>query len=156
MNEARSLLLAISVSLALAGCNQNAEEAPRTPAEVPATEQVPTVVEEIIVGNGDDSSSTPPAPLTPKDDIDVVLRTNVPSKGGNLEVALFDIGNGRQVGVQKERIAPDHAGTSKLTFKSKDGWAPGRYMLEIKIDGKLAGQRDFDVIDLPPSPSKES
>lgn len=149
------LVLAASVMSAAAGCRQNADDA-NIAQSASADAQAPTVVEEIVIGNRDDSASTPTAPLTPKDDIYVILKTNVPSKGGNLEVVLFDIGNGKRVGIRTETISPDHPGTSKLTFRSNDGWAPGRYLLEIKIDGKLAGRRDFDVIDLPPSPSPDS
>jgi len=146
-------LLVLAIATACTKDNQGAV-APEVAAV--NSKPVPIVIEEIIVGKAYSALGTP-EPLTLEDDIHVVLKTNVSSKTGELEVKLFDIGNGKQVDIRNERITPDNAGATELIFKSNGGWAPGRYMLEIKIDGKLSSQRDFDVIVLPPSsPTKES
>ncbi len=151
--QAKQFLHVVAVLLVLAvstACTDEKQGAAVTEPAAVGSQAVPIVIEEIVVGKADSAPGTP-EPLTPEDDIRVVLKTNASSKTGELEVKLFDIGNGKQVDIRNERITSDNAGATELIFKHNGGWAPGRYMLELKIDGQLAGQRDFDVIALPPS-----
>lgn len=159
MEQAKYFLSVATAMLVLGvatGCKKEDQSPSPSATAASNNKPVPIVIEEIIIGKAGTPSGTP-EPLTTEDDISVVLKTNGSSKTGELEVKLFDIGNGKQVDMRHERITADNAGTTELIFKSNGGWAPGRYMIEIKIDGKLSSQRDFDVIALPASsPPKES
>lgn len=151
MVRARYPLLLVATGLVLCmatGCGKQGSD-PAAPEPAVAAKPVPINIEEVFVGNAGIGASRQPGPLTPNDDIHVVLKTNPSSREGALDIRLFDIGNGKEVGARRVLITADHSDPIEVAFHNNGAWASGRYMVEIKIDGKLAAQRDFDVIDLP-------
>jgi len=42
-------------------------------------------------------------------------------------------------------IAPNGPAVTEFHLTKPDGWPPGRYRLEVLVDGQLAGTRDFEV-----------
>jgi hypothetical protein len=140
-----ALLLAVGFAITTVACQQEAQQADE-PATA-AVEAVPVVVQEVLIGAGKDDPSGVPKALTPKDDVQLSLKTNASSKSATLEVKLFEIGAGRLVEQRNATIPPNNLQPVALVFKSETGWNPGRYMFEIKLDGKLIEQRDFDIHD---------
>jgi len=100
-----------------------------------------------------DSLQAPPAPLTTSKPIVVSFKTTGASKGTQLEAKLFNLSNGQTVATKTMKIVADGPTTTVMTFISEQGWTAGRHLLEVKLDGKLAEQRDIDIIDLPPASS---
>lgn len=148
-----ALLIVVSFAALGTSCRQATPEAKTSASANAANEATPLVVEEIRVGQTASTTGVP-EPLTPKDPILLVVKTSGASKGAELEAKLFDIGNGRQVGLQTAQITAQEPKTTELTFTNDDAWSSGRYMVEVKLDGQLVGQRDFDVIDIPPPAAK--
>lgn len=138
-----ALLFASGMAITTVACQQEAQKVGE-PARATA-EAVPVVVQEVLIGAGKDDPSGIPKPLTPKDDLQLSLKTNASSKSATVEVKLFEIGAGRLVEQRNATIPPNNLQPVTLVFKSETGWNPGRYMFEIKLDGKLIGQRDFDI-----------
>jgi hypothetical protein len=109
----------------------------------------PLVVDEIRVGASSGGTSAAMRPQTPKDPINVVVKTTGASQGTFLEVNVFDLKNGQVVANETRQLKVSTPTVTDLLLKREAGWSPGRHLVEVKIDGKLVGQRDIDVVDMP-------
>jgi hypothetical protein len=134
------------LGLLMAGCQPQAPSSPALGSQTDATSATkPLSISEVRVNKGQGDSRAG-APLTTTDPIVVALKTIGTAKGVELEAKLFDLSNGQVAARQAKRIVTDTPSTTELIFKSDNQWAAGRYLLEIKLDGKLAEQRDIDIV----------
>ncbi|MEL4891646.1 hypothetical protein PQU63_04070 [Xanthomonas protegens] len=123
--------------LSLGACQRQA------PEQNPATAAQPLHVVEVRIGTMRDGR---PVPQTSDAPIPVNVALRGAAQGQILKARLLDLRNGRQVGLV-ERAMTRSDQVQSLRFDNAAGWPPGRYMLEVTLDGKLASQQDVDVMD---------
>lgn len=137
MNAKRMVCwMVLPALLGLGACQRQAPE--RNPAEVAE----PLHIVEVRIGamrDGRPVPQTSDAPIL----VNVALRGT--AQGQVLKARLLDLRDGRQVGLV-ERAMTRSDQVQSLRFDNAAGWPPGRYMLEVTLDGKLASQQDVDVM----------
>ncbi|MDV0439770.1 hypothetical protein [Xanthomonas sacchari] len=87
-----------------------------------------------------------PVPQTSDAPILATVALRGTAQGHVLKARLLDLRDGRQVGLV-ERAMTRSDQVQSLRFDNAAGWQPGRYMLEVTLDGKLASQQDVDVME---------
>lgn len=111
----------------------------------------PFAVQEIRFGNGGDK----PDPQTTKAPIRVTITTTgKAAAGAQLNAKLFNLKQGRAVGEQSRQLKEENAKV-EFVFSNANGFEPGRYLLELMLNGKLLGHRELDVFDSPEAPSPD-
>lgn len=140
--------LAIAITIAASGCQPDGQQ--QTTPVVEATSQAasPLEVDEINVGPSSGDDGTIGQSQTPTTPIFVAVKTLGMTQGADLQVKLFDLTNGQQAVIQTKRIKTDTPTTTEIILKRDQAWDPGRYLVEVTLDGKLVGQRDIDVVEL--------
>lgn len=136
-------MLALTGLLTMSACQQRGDEASAPGGESATLLQVTEV--RILATEADKAL---PQPQTTKMPVVLEIRTRG-SSGGLIEAKLINLKTGQQVGLIDRRIAVGSPGSTRLTFKNPSGWNAGRYLIEIKLDGRLVEQRDFDIFDPP-------
>ncbi|MFQ6310355.1 hypothetical protein [Lysobacter capsici] len=139
--------LGAAIVVALLGCQQKTE-----PATAAGAAAEPVAVSEIRVG----ASADAPRPQSPDQPIVVHLKLkggdramNAPTK---LEARLIELRSGAAAGFLVKQFSGVVPPETEFSFESAKSWAEGRYAVEIKLDGKLIGQRDIDVIQAGAAP----
>lgn len=107
-------------------------------------------IEELRVGTAG-ANAVAAQPQTTKAPIVLQIRTSGEGKGAELRARLIDLKSGQQAGLAVQRVAASGASTTELRFEPAAGWTAGRYLIEVKLDGKLVEQRDLDLFDPPAS-----
>lgn len=138
------LALAAGSLLLISACQQRKDETSVSQAEAAGPLQVTGV--EIRATKTDDVL---PQPQTTKMPVVLEIKTRGSSSGSQIEAKLINLKTGQQAGLIEQRIVTDGPSSTRLTFKNPAGWNEGRYLVEIKLDGKLVEQRDFDIFDPP-------
>ena len=139
--------------LALAGCQKNdAPVAPPTaplpaPAPAPPPVAVGVAVSSIDLGSAigaDQHVTAPKSVFAPTDTIYAVVST----AGSAPTVALsakWSYQDGQTVNESAQSIAPTGPAATAFQISKPDGWPAGKYKVEIRKDGNLAGTREFEV-----------
>ncbi|MEQ4573444.1 MAG: hypothetical protein ABN502_00630 [Gammaproteobacteria bacterium] len=130
--------------VALVGCKPDASKDGKAET-VPATQAKALEVTEIQAGVADAAKDATMRPLYPKDDIEVTIRTAGKADGANLSVKLIALANGGVVGVQDVRLGASVASPQRVRFKPAPAWSTGRYLIEVTLDGKLAGHQELEI-----------
>lgn len=153
-------LLASSIALcmSLAACEQQSTNQTTTASATVRTPSTPFKIENILIGKAVEVGQTPPKPQTPDDPIEVSVASVGTIQGAALMAKLIALKNGEQAAISTQSLTTDGPTTTAIVFKPDPVWEAGRYLVEVTVDGKLAGQRDVDVFEMPSeetSPVKE-
>lgn len=153
--------LALALALLLAGCGGESA-APATGAEAPSTAadaggvgaqpiaQLPqgsleAVALEVGVSlDADGRVAAVAERIRPGDAVHASLVTVGESKAAMLVVAWRDA-NGTEIDADERAITANGPAVHTFTRQPEGGWAPGRYEVEVRVDGESAGIRSFDV-----------
>lgn len=142
--SSRHGLFAIALVLVLtevcAGCQQ-------TTQSTAAAVTVPFALKEIRIGRDvADAPQGHPEPLTTDDPAVVRIAFVGRPPSAELSARLVFLGTGQMVGSVTQHLSQTTASPVVLRFDPTPNRAQGRYLLEIKLDGKLAQKRDVDLI----------
>ena len=115
---------------------------------------VPLTIDEIRIGPSSDPSKmlqqqTSDAPIV------VAIKAHGASPGANFQVSLFNLKNGAKAGDLVRHVTTRKPTTTIFRFDNASGWTSGRYLVEVRLDGKLVGQRDVDVPEMVKPSHKE-
>ena len=113
-------------------------------ANAPATQ---VRVDEIRLGNSigsDNRVTNESTTFRPNETIFASIRTagSAPSAA---VVARWTFQDGQVVSEDSRTIAPDGAAVTEFHIANPGGWPKGDYKLEVTIDGRSAGTKDFTV-----------
>lgn len=86
------------------------------------------------------------------DPVVITIKSHGNSSGVEIHAKLFALANGVLAASHKLNLEKSSADEQTITFKSAKPWEPGRYLVEVTVDGKLAGHRDLDIVENTPSP----
>ncbi|WP_024889983.1 hypothetical protein [Luteimonas huabeiensis] len=104
----------------------------------------PLRVAEIIAGPPGAAAS--PRPATPTDPVEIVLRTAGHAAAGSaLEVKLIALADGQTVGAETVRLEAGGSEEHIVRFEREAPWTPGRYLVEVTLDGNLAGHQELEI-----------
>lgn len=104
------------------------------------------VIQEVKVGAADAGSVEPKQALMQNKPIRVEIRS-VPSnspKMARVDVKLIELKTGLVAGTATSQLSGSGE-SAAVELKSSNEWLPGRYLIEVRIDGKLSASRDIDV-----------
>ncbi|HVF35651.1 MAG TPA: hypothetical protein VND91_10055 [Candidatus Saccharimonadia bacterium] len=154
----RLLSLLLPALLVLSACKRDepVTQTPpvRTPAPAPAPTPLPApapvpavTIANIELGNAvgaDNRVMTPAMAFAPADTIYAAVSTNGAAPSSTI-TARWTFQDGQVVNESSQTIAPTGPAVTTFNIAKPDGWPAGRYKVEILIDGKSVGQREFDV-----------
>jgi hypothetical protein len=151
-----SLVVAVSLAIALTACGKK-EEAPApkvAPAPAPAVVAPPppaapagVTLASLTLGSAVDAGQNVTAPsttFTPKDTIYAAVATNGAAPSAAI-VARWTFGDGQLVDESSQSIAPTGPAVTTFHIAKSDGWPAGKYKVDITIDGQAAASKDFEV-----------
>jgi len=69
------------------------------------------------------------------------------AKNSTMETKVFALATGQVKEKRAERFEKD-AQTTELELDDAKSWPAGRYLVEIRLDGKLAVQHEFDLTEM--------
>lgn len=164
------LIIAMAAALALAACGKQAPpptpapsppapapappppaNAPApTPAATPAATPAGTTFTSVELGNGVNASGNalsgaPATTFTPKDTIYALVTTNASSANPSTVTARWTFGGSTLVNESKRQVAAAGTSVTEFHIAKPDGWPVGKYAVEISIDDKPVGSKDFEV-----------
>lgn len=149
MKITKHVSVLLVAGLLIVGCQQNRDKASESGAD---TSAIPLQITEVRVGATSPASDGRPQPQTTKMPVMLEVSTRGGTAGTQLEAKLINLKNGQQAGFATKRIVASGPAVTRLVLESGSDWSAGRYLVEIKLDGKLVEQRDVDIFDPPPSP----
>lgn len=97
-----------------------------------------------VVLDADGRVGQPTERVRAGDAVHVSLVTVGEAQAAMLAVRWRDA-SGAEVDVDERAIAPTGPAVHTFTRKPEGGWAPGRYEVEVTMDGESAGVRAFEV-----------
>lgn len=100
-------------------------------------------ITEILVGPTSDPTSF--LPMTPKDSINITIRTTGQAADAELLTKVFALANGATVGIKSVRLDNSSAGEQLIRLQNDAPWEPGRYLVEVTLNGKLSGHRELEI-----------
>ena len=157
MRASRLVLVAllVTVPLAFAACKQEAAKPPPPPAAAPVPPPKPEVaapkpfsVSSVDLGNAigtDKRVSLPKTTFAPTDTIYASAATDGQSPSVTLTARWTYGADGQLVKEDSLSIAPTGPVVNEFHISKPDGWPTGRYRVEIALNGRPAGARDFEV-----------
>lgn len=135
---------ALIIALATTACS------PAAPSQSQAgpADGSPLVIEQVIISGKGEGADSPRAALKPGQPLVLGIRTSRSAKDSMMEAKVFALATGQ---IQEKRLErfEDDATLKELDLDGAKGWSEGRYLVEIRLDGKLAAQQEFDLIDIP-------
>ena len=155
-----ALLAAMIGSAALVGCKKKEEPAPLPPV---ATEPAPTMpapapmaatasVSAVDLGNAVGADMRVTAPMSsfaPTDTIYAAVSTATSDPAatvpGKLGVKWTHVDSSQTVHEESRDIAFAGSGVTDFQISKPDGWATGKYKVEVSLDGSVVQTREFDV-----------
>ena len=163
MNTLKMLLLAAALGAALTGCKKDDEAvatappapavAPAPIASSPAPAPAPTVapgefsVADVVLGTvlgADGAVMSPANSFAPTDTIHATVVTKNPSSGVAL-AAKWMSEDGATIHEESKTIAPTGDAVTDFQFQSATGLAPGKYKVEVSLDGKPVNTLEFGI-----------
>jgi hypothetical protein len=143
-------LIAILVVLAVFACRRSEttttttpETAPRPPVSAPAPASVGAIELGRAVG-ADMRVTAPASTFAPTDTIYVSVATDGQPAGATLS-ARWTYEDGQVVNESRETLGSSGKAATEFHISKPDGWPVGRYKVEIALNGKPAGTREFEV-----------
>jgi hypothetical protein len=82
--------------------------------------------------------------VRPADAVHASLVTVGESEAAMLAIAWRDA-SGSEIDADERAITASGPAVHTFTRQPEGGWAPGRYEVEVRVDGESAGVRSFDV-----------
>ena len=104
-------------------------------------------VEELRLGNSigaDNRVATESSTFRPNETIYASIRTAGSAPSASL-AARWTFQDGQVVSEDSRTIAPDGTANTEFHISNPGGWPKGDYKLEVTIDGRPAGSKDFKV-----------
>jgi hypothetical protein len=152
-----ALLVALTGTIALAGCKKKEEAAPATPPPA-ATEPAPmpeatppapaaATVSSVTVGPmaAADKSVAAAATFKPTDKIIVSVKTDGAASNQEL-AAKLTFQDGQVAGEQKQTLNTSGPETTNIEFSNATPWPPGKYTVDVTLNGAPAGsQQSIEV-----------
>jgi hypothetical protein len=144
----RHLWLSLCAVLILAiACKKAEPPPPKTAPPPPPPPPVASVisVSSVDVGSaiGADKRITAPSSVfKPTDTIYAAVTTSGSAPRATI-TAKFTFEDGQVVNESSQDVAG--AGVTEFHIAKPDGWPPGRYQVEVLVDGKSAGTKSFEV-----------
>lgn len=152
----RTLVVALSVSIALAACGK--KEAPPAPvvapAPAPAVEPAPPPAAPesvsfagLTLGNAVDANQNVTAPMASFATTDTIYAA-VATKGAAPNAAIvakWTFGDGQLVDESSQSIAPTGGAVTTFHIAKPDGWPVGKYKVDITLDGNPVASQEFEV-----------
>jgi len=132
----------VAVAAILLACVLSVACQKKEPEQKSASPVSPLSVVEVRLGAAENGMLKPQTADAP---ILASVKLQGAARGQMLRAKLLDLRDGQQVGVD-ERSITQSAQVQSFRFENAQGWKPGRYMLEVTLDGKLASQQDVDVM----------
>jgi hypothetical protein len=149
LKAGRNLLLLLALPGAVS-CHHESGEG--SAASGPIAAAAPFAIQEVRLGVGVEAGPRARlTPLTTRDPVTAVLVTTGSPNGVQLAARLLCLMTGKDVGPIAMRLDGKAAVTPVvLRFPAAADQVPGRYTLEIRLNGKLAAKRYFDVAPATP------
>jgi hypothetical protein len=150
MNTRRTALLFAITGLALVACGRSEQKpAPEAPAPTPPAVAAPAPfrVGGLELGRmigPDKRVSAPVSDFAPTD----TIYASVATEGAAPSVILtarWTYDDGQLVNESTETIAPTGPAVTEFHINNPDGWATGRYKVEITANGQPAASGEFEV-----------
>ena len=156
MNRTRltqALLVAVIGSVAVVGCKKKEEPAPVPPPAPVETAPAPTpppaapaTVSAVTLGNAIDANNTIAAPLTTFAKGDTI-HASVATDGGSagkLSAKWTHVDSSQTV-AEETKDVPAGPAVTDFHIAKPDGWPPGKYKVEVSLDGTVANTSEFEV-----------
>lgn len=155
-----SLALLMAASLMLVACGKEAPPppaqqatpaapAPAPTAAAPAPAPAGTTLESIVLGTAVDASGKLTGPPTlafaPTDTIHAVVTTNNSGTAPATISAHWAYQGTTTVNDSSQTVTAPGQSVTEFHIEKPSGWPTGAYTVNISIDGKPAGMKDFDV-----------
>jgi hypothetical protein len=121
--------------------------APSPPVSAPTPTAAPLAVEDISLGKSvgaDKSIAELATEFAPTDTFYVSVKTTGAAPSAKL-TALWTYEDGQSVAESSEAIAPTGPATTEFHVSKPDGWPPGGYRVQVFLDGKAVGTKEFAV-----------
>jgi hypothetical protein len=129
--------LAIVLSLALIGCSKPA----------PPSDAVGVRVADVNLGrslNADKTIGDNTTSFRPADTIYASVVTDGSSPSASLK-ARWTYQDGQVVDESVQTIAPSGKATTEFHISKPSGWPPGKYKVEVSLNGAPTSTKDFEV-----------
>lgn len=136
-----AISLSMTLCVAISACDGSRQGASQAP---PSAEAPLSITEVRFIGLGDsaDGYRNPQYADRP---VRVQIRSKGQGKGEVLHAKLIELANGTPVGL-REHAWRAHDETAVMEFESESGMlTPGRYLLELTMQGKLVSHHNIDV-----------
>jgi hypothetical protein len=130
-------------ALTLAACSPGAPQK----NDVKPADGSPLVVEEVIITSKGKNSEPLRSALSPGQPLVLSIRMSRNAKNSTMETKVFALATGQVKEKRAERFEKD-AQTTELELDDAKSWPAGRYLVEIRLDGKLAVQHEFDLTEM--------
>lgn len=155
MGSAKLLLSAVlAVSFFVTGCAQKGDGEKAAEAKVVQARSPALSLFALNVGNSQqtDGSVFPTTLFLPTDKLIASVSTKGQAVSVPVTAKLIAMANGQVVGEVSKSITTSIDATSNFEFsKQMPAWAIGRYLVEVSIDGKKAGQQEIEVVQALPA-----
>lgn len=141
---------ACAIVLAATACKRDTASDTGTIGSGTGTATAPAAqvrVDEIRLGNSigsDNRVAAESATFRPNETIYASIRTAGSAPSAAL-VARWTFQDGQVVSEDSRTIAPEGAAVTEFHIANPGGWPKGDYKLEVTIDGRSAGTKDFKV-----------
>lgn len=144
----RGVLTCIGLAgfLALAGCGQSASGQRFSVGSKSAEEKLQII--EIVARRVTDQPGADMRPAFPADTVEIAIKTGGKTSGADLSVKMISLADGLAVGTRTLQLNAANAGTPRVRFEPVPAWAPGRYLFEVSLDGKLVGSQELEIFPL--------
>ncbi|MFD1295776.1 MULTISPECIES: hypothetical protein [Lysobacter] len=137
----RRLMLVLVLLVGLSACQK---EQPSVPSQTkPAVKIV-----ELKVGQMAVEGSPVDGPQQADKPIVVTVQITGEASSAILEAKLIELKTGRSAGLQTVTFSKSIPSEHSFVFKRESVWPEGRYLVEVKLNGKLAAQQDVDVMSV--------
>lgn len=141
---------ALCACVALLSACDGSAPGPQTAATAAPADK-PLALIEIVARPAGEQPGTFARPAHPADPIELAIRTEGSTRAAELSAKMIALADGSTVGTQQLRLNAGNAAAPTLKFEPNGGWAPGRYLFEVTLDGKLAGSQELEIF--PPDPT---
>lgn len=146
MLSASMFCVLAALLLLLPACQRNAPV--QTTKAAAAKSDKPLAVVDIQAGKSIalvTAASPPQTPNLMSDPIIVAIHTEGTTAGADLAVKLFSLDRGVIAGMQTNHLNAASEPVQTFIFKPTPKWTPGRYLVEVTLDKKLAGHREVEI-----------
>jgi hypothetical protein len=141
----RLFVLLLALALPMGACSKKADETATTQTTpAPATSVSVTGVDLGKSVGSDNRVTEPAATFSPKDVIYATVLTS--GSAPNTVIRATWLYQDGQVVSQSERtIAPNGAAATEFHIEKPDGLPPGKYRVQVSIDGNPVQEKEFEV-----------